>query len=255
MDFRINTNLSSNLAVLASRRNLGSLYKSLEKLSSGRRINSAADDPAGLVISKQLQSQIAGLNQEIENLNANIYKYQSVSGTVMQMRDQLTEMRSLAIGAANAGMNDESVQRAYDSAAQSLASTYNLTIANTQYNGSNMLDGSERALVSVSELTGIDLSNPEAAVSSLEEIDRAIAELDEIVIDLGSTQKYDLEGRLSSLEIRRENLTAAESYIGDTDYASEVSFMIRNLIGTKASMAVLSHSFLSAQTVIDLLDI
>ena len=255
MDFRINTNLASNIAVLGTSRNLTSLYKSLEKLSSGRRINSAADDPAGLVISQQLQSQIGGLTQEIENLNANIYKYQSVSRTVMQMREQLTEMRSLAVGAANAGFNNEAAQQAYDSAAQSLASTYNLTIANSQYNGANMLDGSEGSLASVSELTDIDLSNPEAAVSSLESIDRAIAELDEITIDLGSTQKYDLEGRLPSLEIQRQNLTAAESSIGDTDYASEISNMIRSLIGTKASMAVLSHSFLSAQTVIGLMDL
>lgn len=255
MDFRLNTNLASNIAVLATNRNLTGLYKSLEKLASGRRINSAADDPAGLVITKQLQSQIAGLNQEIENLNANIYKYESVSGTVMQMREQLIEMRSLALGAANAGFNNEAAQQAYDNAAQSLASTYNLTAASAQYNGANMLDGSEGSLASVTELTGVDLSSPEAAVSSLEEIDRAIAEIDEITIELGSTQKYDLEGRLSSLEIRRENLTAAESSIGDTDYASEISSMIRSLIGTKASMAVLSHSFLSAQTVIGLLDI
>jgi len=255
MDFRINTNLASNIAVLGTNRNLASLYKSLEKLSSGRRINSAADDPAGLVITEQLQSQIAGLSQEIENVNANIYKYQSVSGTVMQMREQLTEMRSLALGAANAAFNDESAQRAYDNAAQSLASTYNLTAASAEYNGAKMLDGSEGSLASVTELSSIDLSTPEAAVGSLEEIDRAIAELDEITIDLGSTQKYDLEGRLSSLEIRRQNLTAAESSIGDTDYASEISNMIRSLIGTKASMAVLSHSFLTAQTVIGLMDI
>ncbi len=254
MDFRINTNLASNLSVLGTNRNITSLYKSLEKLASGRRINMAADDPAGLVITKQLQSQIGGLSQEIENLNANIYKYQSVSGTVMQMRDQLIEMRSLAIGAANAGFNNDAAQQAYDSAAQSLASTYNLTAANAQYNGASTLDGSEGSLASVTELTGIDLSDPEAAVSSLEEIDRAMAELDEISIEMGSTQKYDLEGRLSSLEIQRQNLTAAESSIGDTDYASEVSNMIRSLIGTKASMAVLSHSFLSAQTVIDMLD-
>ena len=255
MDFRINTNLASNIAVLGTSRNLTSLYKSLEKLSSGRRINSAADDPAGLVISKQLQSQIAGLNQEIENVNANIYKYESVSGTVMQMREQLTEMRSLALGAANSAFNDEASQRAYDTAAQSLASTFNLTAANSEYNGAKMLDGSEGSLASVTELSSIDLSTPEAAVSSLEEIDRSIAELDQITVDLGSTQKYDLEGRLSSLEIRRQNLTAAESSIGDTDYASEISNRVRSLIGTNASMAVLSHSFLSAQTVIGLMDI
>ncbi|MCP4549664.1 MAG: hypothetical protein GY835_24680 [bacterium] len=254
MDFRINTNLSSSLAVLGARRNMTSLYKSLEKLASGRSINMASDDPAGLVITKQLQSQIGGLSQEIENVNANINKYQSASGTVMQMRDQLIEMRSLALGAANSGFNNEAAQQAYDSAAQSLASTYNLTAANAEYNGANMLDGSAGSLASVTELTSVDLSNPEAAVSSLAEIDGALAELDEVSIELGSTQKYDLEGRLSSLEIQRENLTAAESSIGDTDYASEITNMIRSLIGTKASMAVLSHSYLNAQTVIDMLD-
>jgi flagellin len=251
----IRTDLGVSKTLFGLNRNLNDTYVALERLATGKRINYAKDDPAGLVISKQLQSQIATLNQEIENLSANIGKYQTVSASVMELRDGLTELRSLAVGAANGAYNDEDVQAAYATAAESIVHSYNRTIANAHYNGVPTLDGSEASLASVLELQGIDLSSPEAAAASLEKIDASASELDQIMIDLGATQKHDLESRRQSLEITRQNLQAAESAVTDADYAMEMSRFTAGLIRTQASLALLGHSFMTSKSALSLLSL
>jgi flagellin len=253
MSVSIRTDLSSRLVVAGFNQNLSDLYGSLQRLATGQRINSAADDPAGLVISKRLQSQIATLNQEIENVSATIDKYQTVSGSVSELRGQLTELRSLAVGASNAAFNDEAVQEAYTTAAESLVNTYNRTIANAHYNGTQTLDGSEGALASVAALEGVDLSSPENAAAAIEVIDQAASELDQTMIDLGAAQKNDLESRRQSLEVTRQNLEAAESTISDTDYAMEMSMFTASLIRSQTNLALLGHSFLANRDVLSLL--
>jgi len=253
MSVSIRTDLSSRLVVAGFNQNLSALYGSLERLSTGRRINSASDDPAGLVISKQLQSQIATLNQEIQNITATIGKYQTVSGSVNELRGQLTELRTLAVGASNAAFNDEAVQEAYATAAESLVNTYNRSIAGAHYNGTPTLDGSEGALASVTALEGIDLSSPENAVAAIETVDEAASELDQTMIELGAAQKNDLESRRQSLEVTRQNLEAAESAITDTDYAMEMSLFTAGLVRSQATLALLGHSFLTNQGAVSLL--
>ena len=255
MRLSIRTDLGSRLTVSAFNQNLSGLYGSLERLATGQRINRAADDPAGLVISKQLQSQIASLNQEIENITAAIGKYQTVSGTVGELRSQLTELRSLAIGAANAPSNDETAQEAYANAAEDMVNTYNRAIANAQYNGAQTLDGSEGSLANVTRLEGIDLSSPERAAAAIEIIDRVASELDRTAIELGAAQKNDLGSRRQSLEITRQNLEAAESAITDTDYAMEISAFTAGLVRAQTTMVLLGHSFLSNRTVVSLMEI
>ncbi|MBD3257864.1 hypothetical protein GF377_05475 [candidate division GN15 bacterium] len=252
MEFRISTNMMSRQAVLGFNRNWADMMSSLQKLSSGRRINSAADDPAGLVISKQLQSQIGSLNQEINNISDTINKYQAVSGTVGELRDDLSELRSLAVGAANEGFNSEEAQQAYATAADSIVRTYNRTVENAQYNGRHTLDGSAGSLALVSDLEGIDLSSPEAAVASIEKIDAAARELDEVSGDLAATQTHELESRRRSLQVTRENLIAAESTIADTDYALEIARFMSSMIRSQSSMALLAHSMLSGKNVVSL---
>lgn len=254
MDFRINTDLTSRQVVLGLNRNWRDMVSALEKLSSGRRINSAADDPAGLVISKQLQAQIGSLGQEIDNINDTIGKYQTVTSTVTELRDSLNELRSLAVGAANEGFNSDEAQGAYADSAESLMRNFNQTVANATYNGRRTLDGSAGSLANVSALEGIDLSSPEAAVQSLERIDQAASELDQITSNLAATQKYELESRQRSLQVTRENLIAAESMIGDTDYAIEVANYMAGMIRAKGSLALLAHSLLSGKNVVSLMN-
>ena len=253
MSISIHTDLGSRLFVAGCNRNLRDMYTALERLATGKRINHAADDPAGLVISKQLQSQIASLNQEIENISATVNKYETVTSSVIGLRESLTELRSLAVGAANSAYNSDDAQTAYTSAAESLVNSYNRTIANAHYNGTPTLDGSEGSLATVTKLSGIDLSSPEAAVASLTVIDQAASELDQITIDLGATQKNDLESRRQALEVTQQNLEAAESAIADTDYAMEMSLFTAGLIRAQASLALMGQSFVTNRSVFLLL--
>ena len=183
----------SQLAVTALQGNLKQVNKIMERLSSGRKINRAADGPATLVISKQLLSQIGSLNQEIENISQNIGKYQTASSITGHLRESLSELRALAVGAANEGGNSDEAQEAYATAADNLVSSYNLTVATSKYNGQNLLDGSESALADIPQLTEVDLSSPEAAIESLQRIDDLSAQLDQTLAELGGTERYDLE--------------------------------------------------------------
>jgi len=116
-----------------------------------------------------------------------------------------------------------------------------------------MLDGSEGSLAEVARLESIDLSSAEAAEASLAVIDQAIAELDSAQMDLSATQKNELESRRSSLEITAQNLQAAESVRRDADYAVEVANLVTEMIRLNASMALLSHTNIGANSVLKLL--
>ncbi len=246
-------NLASLDVARSTADNYARLSRVMARLSSGMKINSASDDPAGLVISERLRSQIGSLNQEIENTTHLINKYETGSSTVMEMRSQLTELRSLAVSAANEGFNNDTFQTALNQAAAGVVDNFNRTADSAVYNGTNLLDGSEGSLANVSKLENVDLSSAEAAEASLAIIDEAIAELDSVQIDLGATQKNELESRRSSLQITAQNLQAAESLQRDTDYAVEVANMVREMIQLDASIALLSHTNIGANSVLKLL--
>ncbi len=147
------------------------MYKSLQKLSSGMKINSAADGPAQLIISEQFRTQIATLNQQIENTSMQIGKYSTASSTLSEMRSQLTEMRTLAIGAANEGGNSEAAQQAYADSASLLESNFNVTLNRAEYNGAVLFDGGEGSLANLTDLSGVDLSSADGANLSIVLID------------------------------------------------------------------------------------
>lgn len=254
MGLTINTNLSAAYIGIFAGRNSSNLLSSLEKLSSGLAINRASDNPAGLVISEQLRSRISSLNQEIENTSALINKYQTASSTVMEMRSHLTEMRTLAVAASNEGVNDEAAQSAYQTTADHLVSTYNRSLDLATYNGSHLLDGSESAVAEVSELENLDLSSAEAAAASIATIDEAISELDSVQGELGAIQANELESRRNSLEITSQNLQAAESMLRDTDYAKEYSSAVASIIQLRASVAMLAHSYVQADSILSMLE-
>ncbi len=249
---RLGSNFASNSMVIGFNQNLQDMYSSLAKLSSGSRINSAADDPAGLVISKQLQSQIGALSQEIDNISDLINKYEYASSTLVGLDSSLSELRSLAVGAANEGFNSEAAQQAYNQAADSLVRSYNRQITDAAYNGRTLFDGSEGSVATVGELTGVDLSSPEAVAASLEAIDAAASELSGATVELGATQRNELEARRTSLQVTQQNLTAAESSITDTDYAKEIANYMASMIRSQASAAMMVHSRIASETVLSL---
>ncbi|MBD3169723.1 MAG: hypothetical protein GF307_09595 [candidate division Zixibacteria bacterium] len=138
--------INHNVTALDAWRNLtlttGSMQNSMEKLSSGYRINKAADDPAGLVISEQFRAQIAGLNRAIQNSEGSINMIQTAEGALTEINSLLVSMRELAIHAANEGLNDENQLLADQSEISNSIKTINRIAANTQFGTKMLLDGS-----------------------------------------------------------------------------------------------------------------
>jgi len=230
------------------------MNKSMEKLSSGLKINKASDDPAGLIISEKMRTRIASLNQEIANISGQINKYETASSAVQQMRSSLTELRSMAVAAANGAVNDSAIQDAYQAEADRLVETYNNIARTASFANQKLLDGSAGSLTTIPVLAGVDFSTSESSVAAIETIDDEIARLDSSMAELGATQKNELESRRRNMMIESENLTAAESTIRDTDYAREISTFLRSELLLKSSISLLAHSYLSGNSVLKLLD-
>ncbi len=249
--------VGNNLGAMDATRNLGitqsNLAKNISKLSSGLKINSAADDPAGLVISEQMRAQIGSLEQEIKNTDLSINMYQTASHGMGQLQDDLVQLRSLAVAAANEGYNDEATSAAYDNAAMNLVNSYNRNIENAQFGSQKLLDGSEGSVADLERLSNIDLSSAESAQASIEKIDEQISNLGSEQADIGSKVTHDLGSTRDSLSVSLQNLTAAESTIRDADYAQEVSLFVRNQLLQSSGTAALLHANQSAQGVLGLL--
>ncbi|MEW5925189.1 MAG: flagellin, partial [Candidatus Zixiibacteriota bacterium] len=228
------------------------LFKSAEKLSTGLKINSAADDPAGLVISERMRARIASLNQEIENVSMQIRKYETASSHALQLRSMLTEMHSLAVAASSEGFNSEAMQNAYQAEANRLVESYNFIAQNAAFGEQMLLDGSGGSLANIQVMEQLDLSSAESAQAAMQVIDNEAARLDSVVADIGASQKNDLESRLTNLRVEAENLTAAESQIRDTDFTLEFTNFIKYQMMARVSVSLLAHSFLTPQSVLAL---
>ena len=253
MSLKITSSIGANYITLNLNRAYGAMLKSMEKLSSGYRINRASDDPAGLVISEQMRSRIASLNQEIENTTISINKYQTADSAALELRQNLTELRSLAVATANSGYNDETTTKAYQAEADNIVANYNRVRQNTSFGNQKLLDGSLGSVAVVPELAPFDLSTAESSEAAMESIDKEITRMDSVLSDIGATQKNDLESRLANLRIEVQNLTAAESQIRDLDFITEYSNFLRNRLVVQAAMSILSHNHISSQTVLRLL--
>lgn len=250
--------LGTNLGALDASRNLGltqgKISQNMAKLSSGWKINSAADDPAGLVISEQMRAQIGSLQQQIQNTDLSINKYQTAGYAVNQMQESLIQLRSLAVGAANEGYNDEATSSAYATAANNLVNSYNQAAESAQFGTQKLLNGDQGAVADLEELAGIDLSSPDAAEASIDKIDEAINNLGQVQGDIGSKVSHDLESTRDSLSVTLQNMTAAESTIRDTDYALETAKLARNLLLQSSGAVALTHANQSPSIVLELLN-
>jgi len=149
MSLRIN----HNLAALNAHRNLvntnSSLQQSMQKLSSGYRINQGADNPAGLVISEQFRAQIAGLNRAIDNSEGSISMVQTAEGALNEINNLLISMRELAIHAANEGFNDADQLAADQTEIENAIATIDRIAANTQFGTKKLLDGSKANIATI----------------------------------------------------------------------------------------------------------
>jgi flagellin len=266
-----------NLRAMNSNRMLGlttnAQSKSTEKLSSGYKVNRAADDAAGLAISEKMRRQIKGLTQATANAQDGISAVQTAEGALNEVHDMLQRMNTLANQASNDTMT--SVDRGYlDSEVQALVSEINRVASTTTFNEQNLLNGDFKnknlqvgaesgqfIKISIAEmnatkigLTSVSVSGSDntKAQSAINQIKSALASVSKQRSDLGAVQNR-LEHTISNLDNVVENTTAAESQIRDTDMATEMVKYSNNQILSQAGTSMLAQSNQANQSVLSLL--
>ncbi len=250
--------LNAQRALSATQVRLGG---NLAKLSTGMRINSAADDAAGLAISERFKAQIRSLAQAERNANDGISLTQTAEGAMNEVSSALTRMRELAVQASNGTLT--TADRGFiDDEAQDLVAEIDRISEVTEFNGTKLLDGSfnadmqvgtndtadDRINITIAQsdfatIAGgtIDLSTAAGAQAALTTLDTAIDAVSTNRAALGTVQNR-LQVSISNLGSARENISAANSRIRDVDIASETAEMTRNNILTQSGVAVLSQA-------------
>lgn len=271
MSLRINTNTSAfnayrNLSVTSNMMN-----GSLEKLSSGYRINKAADDAAGLAISESLKSQIGGLTVAVRNAQDGVSVVQTAEGALNETTAILQRMRDLAVEASNTGAQNDTSISDLDTEFQQLASELDDIANNTQFNGVTLLDSSYTGTFQVGANSGDNLTveiatamdstlinssavtlDSTTASSLIDSIDAAIETVSSTRATLGAYQNR-LDHKINNLNVGIENLTASNSRIRDTDMASEMVNFTKEQILSQAGTAMLAQANQAPQTVLRLL--
>ena len=281
MGLRIN----QNVAAMNSYRNLsitdGQMAKSLEKLSSGFRINRAGDDAAGLAISEKLRGQVNGLNKASENAQNAISMIQTAEGALNETHSILQRVRELTVQAAN-DTNTDDDRSAIQKEVTALTAELDRISTTTEYNTKSLLSGNagtaqtfnfqvgansgtdQRIQVAIGDmsssglalgsLTDLGTASISAASfdSNLKSIDAAIKTVSEQRADLGAAQNR-LEHTVNNLNVASENLAASESRIRDTDMAKEMMAFTRSQILSQAGTAMLAQANQAPQGVLSLL--
>jgi flagellin len=265
MSLRINSNVE---AFNAHRQLVGTsnnAAKSMERLSSGYRINRAADDAAGLAISEKLRGQIRGLAQAQRNAQDGVSLVQTAEGSLNEVHSMLQRVRELAVQFAN-GTLSTSDKAAITAEAAQLQSEIERIGNTADFNGIKLLDGTGGTIsfqvgandgdiiavdtATLSDKIGtIDVSDTGSAVSA---IDAAIEQVSTLRGSFGAVQNR-LEHTLNNLATYQENLTASESRIRDVDMASEMVEFSKNQILQQAGTSMLAQANQAPQAVLSLL--
>ena len=265
MSMRINTNVQSLQAQRTLRQSKNEQSDSLMKMSSGQRINSAADDAAGLAISERMKSDIRSSQQAYRNTGDGVSLIQVTEGALNETGNMLTRLRELSIQAASDTVNDE--DRGYINLEyQSLVSEIDRISKSTSFNGKSLIDGQGESyglqvganadaetnqiiidtsnLDSTSSGLGLDSSgvdSVDAARDSLAVIDAAQTQISGGRAILGSVQNR-LKSTMTNLDQRVTNLSEANSRVRDTDLAAETAKLTQSNIKTSAGLSVLTQA-------------
>ncbi|WP_339315618.1 flagellin Hag [Oceanobacillus sp. FSL W7-1304] len=282
----INHNISALNAHRQLGANQGATQNSLEKLSSGLRINKAGDDAAGLAISEKMRGQIRGLEMASKNAQDGISLIQTAEGALNETHSILQRMRELTVQAGNTATQDEetdlaSIKAEMDSLIEELGGEAGSKgIADrTQFNGKNLLDGTftdmtfqiganegQQLEISIESMEASDLGSESLKINALdvtdfeaESFDNQLAAID-AAINQVSTQRSSLgavqnrlDHTINNLGASQENLTAAESRIRDVDMAKEMMEFTKNNILSQAAQSMLAQSQQMPQGVLQLL--
>ncbi len=276
MGLRINTNVQA----LIGQRNLNTSRmaqeRSLERLSSGNRINRAGDDAAGLAISERIKANTRSLGQATRNAQDGISLVQVAEGATTEVSNMLIRMRELSIQGASDTLGQ--LERGFiDKEVQALKSEIGRISNGTEYNGIKLLNGSSEKLeiqvglfnnpdqdrmvfdakvhnmtVDALGLEDVGTGSKEAAQMNLAKLDKALTNVSEQRSSLGATQNR-LQSTVNNLTLYRENLEAANSRIRDTDMAVETSELTKQNILTSAGISVLSQANQNPQQALKLL--
>jgi flagellin len=265
MSLDINTNIAS----IDAQRNLSntqlSLNQSMQRLSSGLRINSAADDAAGLAISENMQANIGSMNQAVRNANDGISMTETAEGALTETSNILISMRQLATQASNGTMSSSdlsNIQVEFSALQSEITRISNVT----SFNGMSLLNGSlsagttlqigagntsdDKLTVKITSASAATLSvgttaaavsTQAAAQASLASIDSAINSVSTMQGSLGSIQNR-LQDAINNLQVAVENTDAANSRIVDVDVASETANLSRAQVLEQAGVSVLSQA-------------
>ena len=252
--------------------NNSAVSKSLEKLSSGFRINRAGDDASGLAISEKMKAQIKGLEQASANAQDGISLVQTAEGATTEIHNMLNRMTELCTKAAN-GIYDTTTDRpAIEKELHALADEIDRIVKSTNFNGTNLLGGLDTQLqigtestdildVEVESLatsklgiakTSLKVGKPDEANGSLELVKKAIDKVSTERAKLGAIQNR-LEYTINNLDTTAENMAAANSRIRDTDMAKEMMNYTKMNVLTQAAQAMLAQANQQPQAVLQLL--
>ncbi|AEJ18182.1 flagellin [Gracilinema caldarium] len=283
----INHNLSAMYADRSLRVTQTSLDKSMEKLSSGMRINRAGDDASGLAVSEKMRSQIRGLNQASTNASNGISFIQTAEGYLQESQDIIQRLRELAVQASNGIYTAEDRMQIQVEVSQ-LVDEIDRIASHAQFNGMNMLTGrfaratgenvvtasmwfhiganmDQRERVYIGTMTSkglgvrnagdntiLSLADPDTANRAIGTLDEALKKVNKQRADLGAYQNR-LEHAIRGIDIGAENLQAAESRIRDTNMANEIVKHTKDQILSQAGTAMLAQANQKSQGVLQLL--
>ena len=269
--FSLNTNVTSLLVQNNLRTSQQAIQASMQRLSSGLRINSAKDDPAGQAIANRMGAQIRGMNQAIRNTNDGISLVQTAEGSLNQINDNLQRIRELSVQASNgtySAKDRESIQNEIDErldeidriAGQSNFNGINLLSEARSLNiqvGANADDTISVRMVAMDRealgLNGFSVLEDNATDKPMSVLDNSIKQLDQQRSYFGAVQNR-FESVIDGLNNSIVNLSAAQSRIQDTDYAKEVSNLIRAQILQQAGMSILAQANQQPQMILRLLE-
>jgi len=273
----INTNVKSIVAQNAATVNNRALGKAMEQLSTGKRINSAADDAAGLAISNKMSAQIRGLNQAVRNANDGISMIQTAEGATQEVTNMLQRMRELAVQSANSTNTTED-RKSIQLEVKELQNEIGRIGDNTQWNGMNISKGVTTAGVAkasfqvganadqtitvafqnTASVAGMTTAVA-ATVTAISAANKAITAIDNALKGLDS-YRATLGAKINRLNYAADNLTsisanatASRSRIADTDYAQTTTELARTQIIQQAATAMLAQANQQPQAVLSLL--
>ena len=275
MGLRIYNNVEAANAHRVLNNTNNALSKSMERLSSGLRINRAADDAAGLAVSEVMRSQIRGMGVAQRNAQDGVSMVQVADGALGNVGDMLQRVRDLAVQASNGTLTD--AQRGnLDAEVQQILGEINKTGTDTEFNGIKILSGAVATgasavtlqvganggqniaftigTVSTAALTlgSVAVGTASLATAAIAAVDTAIGAVTTSRANLGAVQNR-LEQTINRLGLTSENLQAAESRIRDADMASEMISFTKNQILQQSGMAMLSQANSAPQSVLSLL--